>query len=228
MDGGTLPADQDTPCRIAGGKTMSDNRAHKTRALWLAGALHAFTHVYQVALMPLYLLIQRDFKLTSVSQSTLLVTVMMAGYFLPAYPLGIAADRFSRKKLLGWGLAINATGFLLLAFAPNYPTALLAVLLTGLGGSFFHPAATAMVARLYPVGTGKALGLLGIGASAGFFFGPLYSGWRAGTLEASAGAAAWRQPVMELGALGLVMAGVFAWLAREHTAPSIQPDRADL
>jgi MFS transporter, FSR family, fosmidomycin resistance protein len=206
---------------------MSDDRAHRTRALWLAGALHAFTHVYQVALMPLYLLIQRDFKLTSVSQSTLLVTVMMAGYFLPAYPLGIAADRFSRKKLLGWGLAINAAGFLLLAFAPNYPTALLAVLLTGLGGSFFHPAATAMVARLYPVGTGKALGLLGIGASAGFFFGPLYSGWRACTLEASAGAAAWRQPVMELGALGLVMAGVFAWLAREHTAPSIQPGRAD-
>lgn len=201
---------------------MSD-RAHKTRTLWLAGALHAFTHVYQVALMPLYLLIQRDFKLTSVSQATLLVTVMMAGYFLPAYPLGIAADRFSRKTLLGWGLAINAAGFLLLAFAPNYPTALLAVLLTGLGGSAFHPAATAMIARLYPVGTGKALGLLGIGASVGFFFGPIYAGWRAGTLEASVGAAAWRQPVMELGMLGLVMAGVFAWLAKEEApAPAMK------
>lgn len=195
---------------------MSADAQHKTRTLWLAGALHAFTHVYQVALLPLYLLIQRDFKLTSVSQATLLVTVMMAGYFLPAYPLGIAADRFSRKKLLGWGLAINAAGFLLLAFAPNYPTALLAVLLTGLGGSAFHPAATAMIARLYPVGTGKALGLLGIGASVGFFFGPIYAGWRAGTLEGAVGAAAWRQPVLELGFLGLVMAGVFIWLAREE------------
>jgi predicted MFS family arabinose efflux permease len=123
---------------------MSTDAQHKIRTLWLAGALHAFTHVYQVALMPLYLLIQRDFKLVSVSQATLLVTVMMAGYFLPAYPLGIAADRFSRKKLLGWGLAINAAGFLLLALAPNYPTALLAVLLTGLGGSAFHPSATAV------------------------------------------------------------------------------------
>lgn len=205
---------------------MSTEAQHKTRTLWLAGALHAFTHVYQVALMPLYLLIQRDFKLTSVSQATLLVTVMMAGYFLPAYPLGIAADRFSRKKLLGWGLAINAAGFLLLAFAPNYPTALLAVLLTGLGGSAFHPAATAMIARLYPVGTGKALGLLGIGASVGFFFGPIYAGWRAGTLESSVGAAAWRQPVMELGLLGLVMAGVFAWLAREETPVPVREGRA--
>ena len=207
---------------------MSGDRAHKTRTLWLAGALHAFTHVYQVALMPLYLLIQRDFKLTSVSQATLLVTVMMAGYFLPAYPLGVAADRFSRKKLLGWGLAINAAGFLLLAFAPNYSTALLAVLLTGLGGSAFHPAATAMIARLYPAGTGKALGLLGIGASVGFFFGPIYAGWRAGTLEATVGAAAWRQPVLELGLLGLVMAGVFAWLAQEHAPVSPAPGRANL
>ena len=36
---------------------MSSKPNHKTRTLWLAGALHAFTHVYQVALMPLYLLI---------------------------------------------------------------------------------------------------------------------------------------------------------------------------
>src|SRR3989442_15044986 len=135
---------------------MSTDPNHKTRTLWLAGVLHAFTHVYQVALLPLYLLIQKDLQLVSVSQATLLVTVMMAGYFLPAYPMGMAADRFSRKKLLGFGLLINALGFVWLSRAPDYPTALVAVFLTGVGGSFFHPAATAMIARLYPVGTGKA------------------------------------------------------------------------
>jgi len=205
---------------------MTAERSHKTRTLWLAGALHAFTHVFQVALMPLYLLIQKDLKLESVSQATLLVTVMMAGYFLPAYPLGMAADRCNRKKLLGWGLAINSAGFVLLSLAPNYTTALLAVLLTGVGGSFFHPAATAMVARLYPVGTGKALGLLGIGASVGFFAGPLYAGWRAGALEATAGASAWRQPVLELGLLGIAMAGVFAWLATEESPAPLAPNRS--
>ncbi len=90
---------------------------HKTRTLWLAGALHAFTHVYQVALMPLYLLIQKDLKLESVSQATLLVTVMMAGYFAPAYFMGVAADRFSRKNLLGWGLVINSAGFCIFRFS---------------------------------------------------------------------------------------------------------------
>src|SRR5215510_2735096 len=96
-------------------------RRHKTRMLWVSGVLHAFTHVYQVALMPLYLLIQRDLKLQSVSQATLLLTVMMVAYFVPSYPMGILADRWNRKKLLGWGLGLNALGFAALALAPNYP-----------------------------------------------------------------------------------------------------------
>jgi len=209
---------------------MSTDPNHKTRTLWLAGALHAFTHVYQVALLPLYLLIQKDLKLVSVCQATLLVTVMMAGYFLPAYPMGMAADRFNRKKLLAGGLAINSLGFILLSLAPNYATALLAVFLSGVGGSFYHPAATAMVARLCPVGTGKALGLVGIGASVGFFVGPLYAGWRVGALEAAAGATAWRQPVLELGVLGLLMTGIFVWLAPEEapqTGQTGQTGRTD-
>ncbi len=205
---------------------MSTGANHKVRTLWLAGILHAFTHVYQVALMPLYLLIQQDLKLTSLEQATFLVTLMMYGYFIPAYPLGIAADRMNRKKLLGWGLAINSLGFVLLSFAPNYWIALIAVVLTGIGGSFFHPAATAMIARLYPIGTGRALGFLGIGASVGFLAGPIYAGWRAGMLGNSTGAAAWRQPVLEMGLLGVAMAGVFAWLAKEEQPAASEEKKA--
>src|SRR2546427_1943189 len=192
---------------------MDTDLNHKRRTLWVSGVLHAFTHLYQVALMPLYLLIQKDFKCESVSQATLLLTVMMAGYFVPSYPMGMLADKLSRKKLLGFGLAINALGFVALALAPNYGCALAAVVLAGFGGSFYHPAATAMVARLFPANTGKALGLVGIGASVGFFAGPLYAGWRAAALAPALGAAAWRRPVLELGALGILASVAFAWLA---------------
>src|SRR6185503_7975268 len=84
------------------------------------------------------------------------------------------------------------------------------VAVAGFGGSFYHPAATALVARLYPINTGRALGLAGVGAGLGFFIGPLYAGWRANT-------SGWRAPMLELGLLGLVMAGVFFWLAQETT-----------
>jgi MFS family permease len=60
---------------------------------------------------------------------------------------------------------------------------------------------------------GRALGLIGIGAGAGFFLGPIYSGWR------TAQSGDWRAPVLELGVLGLVGAGAFLWLA-EDTPPS--------
>ena len=200
---------------------MDAHARHRTRTLWLTGILHAFTHLYQVALMPLYLLIQKDLKLASVGQVTLLLTVMMAACFGPSYPIGILADRMNRKKLLGFGLALNGLGFVALGLAPNYACALLAVTVAGFGGSFYHPAATAMITRLFPTGTGKALGMVGIGAGVGFFLGPIYAGWRAGLLEPVLGAAAWRRPVLELGVLGVLVAGLFHWLAdNEQRDPS--------
>jgi MFS family permease len=180
--------------------------------------LHCFTHLYGVALLPLYLLMQRDLKLDSVSKATSLVTIMLVAYFLPSYPLGILADRLSRKKLLTCGLLVNACAFVGLSFAPNYPWAVACVILAGIGGTAYHPAATAMIARLFPKNTGRALGLAGIGAGTGFFVGPLYTGWRAATLEPMLGAAAWRSPVLEIGILGIVAAGLFAWLASEEAA----------
>ena len=200
---------------------MDTHERHRTRTLWLTGVLHAFTHLYQVALMPLYLLMQKDFNFASVSKATLLLTVMMAACFAPSYPIGVLADRMSRKKLLAFGLALNGLGFVALALAPNYTWALVAVAVAGFGGSFYHPAATAMVTRLFPGGTGRALGLVGIGSGVGFFVGPLYAGWRAGMLEPVLGAAAWRRPVIEMGILGIVVAAIFAWMAdEERPAPA--------
>lgn len=185
---------------------MTATHHHRTGPLALAAVLHAFTHIYQMALVPLYLPIQKFFRRDSVDDATLLVTALLVAYFLPSYPMGVLADRFSRKKLLSYGLLINALGFLCLAFAPNYPMAIACVIVAGVGGSFFHPAATALVARLYPGNTGRALGFLGIGASVGFCVGPLYAGWRAQMTGD------WRWPVAELGIFGLVVAALFAWL----------------
>ena len=187
---------------------MKEAQSHY-RTLTLVSVLHAFTHLYQVALMPLYLPIQKSFGLESVGSATFLVTLMMLSYFLPSYPMGVLADRISRKKVLGLGLAINGLGFVGLALAPSYPLALASMVVAGIGGSCFHPAATALIARLFPVNIGRALGLIGIGAGAGFFAGPIYVGWRA------AQTGDWRTPVLELGILGVAGAALFHWLAED-------------
>ncbi|MBI2926514.1 MAG: MFS transporter [Verrucomicrobia bacterium] len=200
---------------------MTVPESHRTRTLWLTTVLHAFTHVYHVALIPLYLLIQQDLKLASVGAAPFLVTALGLAYFLPSYPLGVLADRFNRKKILAIGLAINGAGFVGLSLAPNYAWAIVAVIVAGFGGSFYHPAATALIARLFPIGTGRAFGLAGIGASVGFCVGPIYAGWRAES------AGSWRTPVLELGVAGLIAAVLFAWLAEEHAgATATEPSRA--
>ena len=206
---------------------MTATNDHRPRTLFLSAALHAFTHVYQVALIPLYLLIREDLNLDGVGKATSLVTVMMISYFLPSYLAGVLADKFSKKNLLSIGLAVNGLGFIGLAHAGDYYSALGFVILAGLGGSLFHPAATSLVARLYPESTGRAIGLLGIGAGIGFLIGPIYSGWRAEMLEPMIGPSAWRKPVFELGLAGLVMAAIFNRYAsdsklQEHVQP--QPE----
>ena len=189
--------------------SMNSESSHRYRTLWLICLLHAFTHIYQVALLPLYLLIRRDFNLSGDHQATFLVSAMGVAYFLPSYLMGTLADRVSRRKLLGTGLLINALGFVILAWAPDYSLALVALMIAGIGGSFFHPAATALVVDLFPEAPGTALGRIGMGASVGFFAAPLYCGWRAQT-------AGWRAPVLELGLLGIVASLFFFALATEH------------
>ena len=84
---------------------------HRQRSLWLCGMLHGFTHVYHVALLPLFLLIQKDLDLASLPHATLLQTIMMIAYFAPSYLAGILADRVDRRTLLCGGLILNALGF---------------------------------------------------------------------------------------------------------------------
>src|SRR5689334_10651814 len=81
-------------------------RSHLT--LVLGTCLHALTHAYCTALVPLYLLIVADLKLSGVRAASLIVTIYGLVYCLGSYGAGVLADRFNRKTLLGVGLIGNA------------------------------------------------------------------------------------------------------------------------
>lgn len=196
---------------------------HNRRALYLCAALHGFNHLYYVVLMPLYLLVQNDLGLASEGRATLLVTVMMMTYFAPSYLMGVWADRFNRRKLLALGLGLNGLGYALLGWSPNYACALASMAIAGIGGGFYHPTATAMISRMFPRNTGRALGVVGSGAGVGFLIGPVYSGWRATQLQPVIRDAAWRTPCVELGLAGVVCAILFLLLAPdEPKVPAVE------
>ncbi|OHE75177.1 MAG: hypothetical protein A2107_03930, partial [Verrucomicrobia bacterium GWF2_62_7] len=194
-------------------RTQELTLAQRHVSLWLVTVLHAITHIYQFALLPLYLAIRADLKLTGDWQATMLVTVQGVAYYIVSLPVGILADKMSRKKLLAIGAFMNALAMLGLSYAPNYGWAIAWMAVAGLFGSFFHPAATPLMVALFPERPGWALGRAAIGAAFGFFIAPLYAGWRAQ-------AAGWRQPCLELAIAGIVAAVLFQLFAREpHDAP---------
>ena len=94
---------------------------HRGRTLLLLGILHGFTHVYQVALMPLYLKIETDLHLASVDRATALLTALLLAYFVPSYVMGVLADHFSRKHLLGWGSSSTRSGSSASVSRPTIP-----------------------------------------------------------------------------------------------------------
>jgi MFS family permease len=184
----------------------------RTRArVTLTGAtvLHAFTHAFPTMFAPLYLMMVADMHLGGVKYATLLITVYGMVYYLVAYPAGVLADRYDRHVLLSIGIIGNAVAVMMVGYTHNYAALLGLAVMAGVFGTIFHPTANSLIPAHFPGNPGFAIGLLGIGSGLGFWFGPLYSGWRARATGS------WQQPCIELGAMGVVAGLLFLIFARD-------------
>jgi MFS family permease len=151
-----------------------------------------------------------------VGAASLIVTVYGLVYCLSSYGAGVLADRFNRKMLLGVGLIGNALAIGAMGLTRQYEVLIVLGVLAGLFGTLFHPCANALVPAHYPKSPGMAIGLLGMGAGMGFFFGPQYAGWRAESATWHISAIAdWQRPCIEMGAVGVVFGILFLILASE-------------
>jgi len=203
-----------------------DFRSHLT--LVLCTILHAFTHAYATMLVPMYLLVQKDLGLPGVAKVSWIVTLYGVVYFIGSYFAGIAADRFDRKLLLGLGLLGNAVAITLMGLTHRYELLVVLAVIAGIAGTFFHPAANALVPAHYPKNPGMAIGLLGIGSGLGFWVGPQFAGWRsqAATWQ-FAGVSDWQRPLVEAGIAGLVIGVVFLLIAKEAERLTPSPRRGE-
>jgi len=132
---------------------------------------------------------------------------IITGYLLA---LGVAqpatgwlADRFGRKPIFTWSLALFGLGSLLCALSPNLTWLIAFRVLQGLGGGAMFPVGMAMIYELFPPHRrGAALGVWGIAAMAGPAIGPVLGGWLVTTF-------AWRSIFLinvPLGVLGVIAA----------------------
>jgi MFS family permease len=143
--------------------------------------------------------IRREWSLSD-SQIGWLATAFTLLYAVVGVPLGRLSDRWSRPKLLSWGVATWSVLTAASGIAWNYSSLLGARLGVGVGEAACAPAANSLIGDLYPaVRRARALAFFMLGLPLGTFFGTFVSGF----LAAGYG---WRAAFYVAGIPGLFLA----------------------
>jgi len=143
---------------------------------------HFGHHLLAALLTPLLPYIRDDFAL-NYAQAGWLVSAFNLSYGISQLPAGWLADRIGPRITLTIGVAGVALAGLLVGLSPTYITLALFLVLLGVAGGGYHPAAAPMVsASVESKNRGRALGLHQIGGTASFFLAPLIAAGVASTL----------------------------------------------
>jgi len=147
-------------------------------------------------------MIRRDFAL-DYTQSGLVVSAFTLAYGIGQLPAGWLADRIARRVMITVGISGVAAAGLLVGLSQTYMMLIVFLVLMGLAGGGYHPAAPPLImTSVEPRNRGRALGFHVIGGSASYFLSPLMA-------AAIATAWGWRGSFIALGAPTILFGIVF-------------------
>ena len=161
------------------------------QVLALVGSGHTVSHLYLLALPPLFPLLREDLG-ASYAALGFLVTMFNIATGAAQIPVGFLVDRFGARRLLLLGLGIMGAAITALGFAPTYWLMLVLIALAGIGNSVFHPADYAILTASVDRGwLGRAFAIHTFAGNLGFVLAPAtmialtaWLGWR-GALSAA-------------------------------------------
>ena len=146
---------------------------------------HLSHHLVTALTVPLLPFIRDEFAL-DYTRAGLVISAFGIVYGLSQLPGGWLADRLGPRTVITIGIGGSAITGLLAGLSQNYIMLLASLVLMGLLGGGYHPAATSMISTVVePKRRGQALGYHMIGGSASYFLAPLIAagiaaawGWR--------------------------------------------------
>ena len=193
------------------------------QVLALVGSGHAVSHLYLLALPPLFPLLREDLG-ASYAALGLLVTVFNIATGAAQIPAGFLVDRFGARRLLLLGLAIMGTAMTALGFAPTYWLMLVLIATAGIGNSVFHPADYAILTASVERGwLGRAFGIHTFAGNLGFVLAPA-------TMIALTAVLGWRGALSAAGLVAFVVLGAMLFwgeLLRDETRSADAGRRLD-
>ncbi|MDR1315576.1 MAG: MFS transporter [Spirochaetales bacterium] len=172
----------------------------------LVGIIHGMVHTLSLFLSPLNVQLAGYFHLESITGVTAFKTSYLLVYAVSNLVFGALTNRISARFTLGLGILLNGAAVMAFYFAPPDGIVFMHFLwiLGAVGGGVYHPVANVFITRLYPRRKGWALGITGMGASIGYAFGPLLTGFLSSVLFFS-----WQEISLVFGGLALIC-GVMA------------------
>jgi len=133
---------------------------------------HLINDMMQSLILAIYPILKGQFQLSFAQIGLITLTYQLtASLFQPL--IGLRTDRRPAPYSLPMGMGATLCGLLLLAYAPNYATVLMAAALVGIGSAIFHPESS-RIARLASGGRhGLAQSVFQVGGNTGTAIGPL-------------------------------------------------------
>jgi FSR family fosmidomycin resistance protein-like MFS transporter len=152
--------------------TRTQEARTRFRVLGAISFSHFLNDMIQSLIIAIYPVLKGEFQLSFAQVGAITLTYQVCASVLQPL-VGAYTDKHPKPHSLSAGMGFTLAGLVTLAFAPNYPSILLAAALVGTGSSIFHPE-SARIARFVSGGRhGLAQSIFQVGGSGGSAVGPL-------------------------------------------------------
>ncbi len=142
------------------------------RILGFISSAHFINDMMQSLILAMYPILKGEFSLSFSQIGLITLTYQLTASILQPV-VGFVTDKHPQRHALPIGMSSTFIGLLLLAFAPNFETVLLAAAMVGIGSAVFHPESS-RIARLASGGKhGLAQSVFQVGGNTGTALGPL-------------------------------------------------------
>ncbi len=171
--------------------------------------LHGATHLYTNFLNPLNPELKAFFGLQLDKEVAVFSTIYFVVYASSNLLCGFMVTKVPARVLLSVGPIINGLAVSSMSFLPPKAYGLMCglIALGAAGGGLYHPVGNLLITTTFPNSRGKALGIVGAGASIAFLTAPFFALW----LVKNSGWT-WQTVCFWYGLIGMAC-GVIAWFA---------------
>lgn len=156
--------------KIVGNPTMTDGTVYSM--LIICSISHFLNDMIQSIIPSIYPMLKTQYGFSFAQIGTITLAFQMTSSILQPFT-GLYADKHPRPYALSVGMCFTLMGLILLAFSDNFYLILLAVSVSGIGSSVFHPTASRVAQMASGGKKSLAQSIFQVGGNGGQAVGPL-------------------------------------------------------